>query len=92
MADACAGKLRCFAARVYYKDGTRELIVAGSTPEEQAEDRARFEAMKVEMETRMAEICPMVDEIFVYLPEEERLRIFDSPERMRLAFKTLRDR
>ena len=87
--DARAGKVRCFASRVYYKDGTSELIVAGGTLEEQAEVRARLEAMEAEMEALMVEIRPMVDEIFAHLPEEERRRVFDSPERMRLAFNTL---
>lgn len=89
--EARAGKVRCFASRVYYKDGTSELVVAGGTPEEQAEVRARLEAMEAEMKALMAEIRPMADEIFVHLPEEERLRVFDSPERMRLAFKSLPD-
>ena len=89
--EARAGKVRCFASRVHYKDGTSELIVAGGTPEEQAEVRARLEAMEAEMEALIAEIRPMADKIFIHLPEDERLRVFDSPERMRLAFNTLPD-
>jgi hypothetical protein len=80
---------------VYYKDGTSGLIVAGGTLEEQAEVHARLEAMEVEveveMEALMAEIRPMDDEIFVHLPEEARLRVFDSLERMRLAIKSMPD-
>lgn len=34
----------------------------------------------------MAECRPIADEIFAHLPEEEWLRLLDSPERMRLAF------
>ena len=89
--EAHAGKIRCFASRVHYKDGTSELIVAGGTPEEQAEVRARLEAMEAEGKVLMEELRPIVNEIFAYLPEEERLRVFDSPERMRLAFNTLPD-
>lgn len=38
--EARTGKERCFAPRVYYKDGTSELVVAGGTPKEQAAGRA----------------------------------------------------
>lgn len=89
--EARAGKVKCFASRVYYKDGTSELVVAGGTPEEQATVRAKLEAMEAEGKILMEELRPIVNEIFAYLPEEERLRIFDSPERMRLAFNTLPD-
>lgn len=89
--DARAGKVKCFASRVYYKDGTSELVVAGGTPEEQAAVRAKLEAMEGEAETLRAECRSIADEIFAHLPEEERLRILDSPERMRLAFNTLSD-
>ena len=89
--EARAGKVKCFASRVYYKDGTSELVVAGGTPEEQATVRAEMEAMEAEGKILMAECRTIVNEIFAYLPEEERLRIFDSPERMRLAFNTLPD-
>ena len=89
--EALAGKVKCFASRVYYKDGTSELVVAGGTPEEQATVRAKLEAMEAEGKILMEELRPIVNEIFAYLPEEERLRIFDSPERMRLAFNTLPD-
>ena len=89
--EARAGKVKFFASRVYYKDGTSELVVAGGTLEEQAAVRAKLEAMEAEGKVLMAECRPIVNEIFAYLPEEERLRIFDSPERMRLAFNTLPD-
>lgn len=89
--DARAGKVKCFASRVYYKDGTSELVVAGGTPEGQAAVRTKLEAMEAEAETLMAECRPIIDKIFAHLPEEERQRVFASPERMRLAFNTLPD-
>lgn len=89
--EARAGKVKCFASRVHYKDGTSELVVAGGTLEEQTAVRAKLEAMEAEVEALMAECRPIADEIFAHLPEEERLRVFDSPERMRLAFNTLSD-
>ena len=89
--EARAGKVKCFASRLYYKDGTSELVVAGGTPEEQAAVRAKLEAMEAEVEALMAELRPIADKIFAHLPEEERLRVLDSPERMRLAFNTLPD-
>jgi hypothetical protein len=89
--EARAGKVKCFASRVYYKDGTSELVVIGGTPEEQAAVRAKLEVMEAEVSALMAECRPIADEIFAHLPKEERVRVFDSPERMRLAFNTLSD-
>lgn len=89
--EARAGNVRCFVSRLYYKDGTSELVVAGGTLEEQAAVRTKLEAMEAEVAALMAECRPIADEIFAHLPEEERLRVFDSPERMRLAFNGLPD-
>lgn len=89
--EAHAGNVKCFASRLYYKDGTSELVVAGGTFAEQAEVRAKLEAMEAEVKALMAECRPIADEIFAHLPEEERRQVFDSPERMKLALNTLPD-
>ncbi|MEO7560274.1 MAG: hypothetical protein ABIT23_08495 [Nitrosospira sp.] len=39
----------------------------------------------------MEELRPIVNKVFAHLPEEERRRVLDSPERMRLALNTLSD-
>ena len=37
----------------------------------------------------MGKLRPIVNEIFAHLPREERERVLDSPERLRLAMRTL---
>jgi hypothetical protein len=87
--DASTGSLRCMAMRVFYKDGTSKLVVAGGTPEEQAALCARLEEMEAKGKILMEQLRPMVNEIFAHLPQEERQRVLNSPERLRLAMRTL---
>lgn len=87
--DAATGSLRCMAMRVFYKDGTSKLVVAGGTSEEQAALCARLEEMEAKGRVLMEKLCPVVNEIFAHLPLEERERVLDSPERLRLAMHTL---
>ncbi|KIO48699.1 hypothetical protein [Nitrosospira sp. NpAV] len=89
--EARAGNVKCFASRLYYKDGTSELVVVGGTLEEQAVIRAKLEAMEAEVNALMAECRPLAAEVFAHLPEEEWRQVLDSPERMRLALNTLPD-
>lgn len=63
----------------------------GGTPEEQAETLARLEAEEAKAKVLMEELRPILDEVFAHLPEEERQRVLNSPERMRLALKSLSD-
>jgi hypothetical protein len=77
------------AMRVFYKDGTSKLVVAGGTPEEQAALCARLEEMEAKGKILMEQLRPMVNEIFAHLPQEERQRVLNSPERLRLAMRTL---
>ncbi|ODT85183.1 MAG: hypothetical protein ABS69_01025 [Nitrosomonadales bacterium SCN 54-20] len=87
--DAANGSLRCMAIRVFYKDGTSKLVVAGGTPEEQAALCGKLEEMEAKGRVLMEQLRPMVNEIFAHLPQEERQRVLDSPERLRLAMRTL---
>jgi hypothetical protein len=87
--DAANGSLQCMAVRVFYKDGTSEVVVAGGTSEEQAVLRARLEEMEAKGKILMEKLRPIVNEIFAHLPQEERRRVLDSPERLRLAMRTL---
>jgi hypothetical protein len=73
------------------KDGTSEVQMIGGTPEEQAEALARLEAEEAKAKVLMEELRPVLNELFAHLPEEERRRVFDSPERIRLALNTLAD-
>src|SRR5688500_18058440 len=52
---------------------------------------AKLEAMEAKTEALMAEWSPIAEEIFAHLPEDERRLVLNSPERARLAFKTLPD-
>lgn len=87
--EAVKGTLRCAAIRMYYKDGTNEVKVIGGTLEEQAEALARLEAEEAKGGALMEELRPIVNEVFSHLPDEERDRVLESPERMRPAFNTL---
>lgn len=89
--DARDGTLQCAAIRLYYKDGTSELKVIGGTSEEQAETLARLEAEEAKGKVLMEELRPILDEVFAHLPEDERNRVADSPERIRRALNTLSD-
>lgn len=89
--EAQRGIVKCVAFRVYYKDGISEIKAAGGTIEEQNEALARLEAKEARMKTLNAELRTIVDEFFVHLPEEERRRVLDSPERVRHALNTLPD-
>jgi len=86
-----AENLRCAAIRVFYKDGTTEIKVIGGTPEEQAEALARLEVEEARVKALIDELRPIVDEVFTHLPEEERQRVLNSPERLRLALNALSD-
>ena len=87
--EASIGVLQCMAVRVFYKDGTSKLVVAGGTPEEQAVLCAKLEEMEAKGRALMGKLRPIVNEIFAHLPREERERVLDSPERLRLAMRTL---
>ena len=89
--DARNGKLKCAAIRLYYKDDSSEVKVVGGTPEEQAEALARLEAKETKAKVLMEEVRSILDEVFAHLPEDERSRVTDSPERMRRALNTLSD-
>lgn len=89
--DTRNGTLKCAAIRLYYKDGTSEVKVIGGKPEEQAETLARLEAEEVKGKVLMEELRPILDEVFAHLPEDERQRIVDSPERIRRALNILSD-
>lgn len=87
--EARNGTLQCAAIRLFYKDGTSEVKLIGGTLEEQAETLARLEAEEVKGKVLMEELRPILDEVFAHLPEDERHRIADSPERIRRALNTL---
>lgn len=89
--DAQNGKLKCAAIRLYYRDGSSEVKVVGGTPEEQAGALAKLEAKETKAKVLMEEVRPILDEVFAHLPEDERIRVADSPERMRRALNTLSD-
>ncbi|PTQ76069.1 hypothetical protein C8R21_1822 [Nitrosospira multiformis] len=89
--DARNGRLKCAAIRLYYKDGSSEVKVVGGTPEEQAGALAKLEAKETKAKVLMEEVRPILDEVFAHLPEDERIRVADSPERMRRALNTLSD-
>lgn len=89
--EAASGNLRCAAIRMFYKDGTSKIHVIGGTPEEQAEALARLEAEETRVKALIDELRPIVDEVFAHLPEDERQRVLNSPERLRLALNTLSD-
>jgi hypothetical protein len=88
---ACDGALECCAIRLHMKDGTNPIVVIGGTVEEQAAARANLETLEAEIKAQKAQCCSIVEEIFPHLPEEERLRILESPQRMRIAFNSLSD-
>lgn len=83
------GKLKCAAIRLHYKDGTSVLKVIGGTPEEQAETIAKLEAEEAKGKAVMEELRPTLNEVFAHLPEHDRGRVGESPERMRRALNTL---
>jgi hypothetical protein len=89
--DARNGKLKCAAIRLYYRDGSSEVKVVGGTPEERTEALAQLEAKETKAKVLMEEVRPILDEVFSHLPEDERIRVADSPERMRRALNTLSD-
>lgn len=62
---------------------------ARGTPEEQAALCAKLEEMEAKGRVLMEKLCPIVNEIFAHLPQEERQRVLDSPEHLRLAVCTL---
>lgn len=85
------GALECCAIRLHMKDGTSPIVVIGDTAEEQAAAQANLAAMEADIKVAKVQCCSIMEEIFPHLPEGERLRILESPERMRIAFNTLSD-
>jgi hypothetical protein len=54
-------------------------------PEEQAETIVKLEAEEAKGKALMEELRPTLNEVFAHLPEHDRGRVGESPERMRRA-------
>lgn len=83
------GTIECCAIRLYLKDGTSPLVVIGGTSEERIAVRARLEEKEAELLSLKVQCRPAVAKAFAHLPEDEKDRVLDSPERLRVALNTL---
>lgn len=61
----------------------------GGTAEEQLAVQGRLEEQEEELQALKAQCRPALGTIFAHLPEEERHRVLDTPERLRVALNTL---
>jgi hypothetical protein len=83
------GTIECCAILLYLKDGTSRLVVVGGTSEARIAVRARLEEKEAELVALKAQCRLSVAKIFAHFPEEERHRVLDSPQRLRVALNTL---